>query len=257
MNGPHVTGKPEGDSGSGLLPVSLRLEGLRTRRAENVFSSFQGLDILDRSSELIHSGELTRITKQGKSQQRTFFLFDHQLVSCKKDLLRRDMLYYRGRMDMDDMQLVDLEDGRDKDWNLNVKNAFKLVSKTTDEVHLFCAKKQEDKARWLQACRDERRRVQEDREMGEQRLGGRLPLLSNLILRPPPIEENPTRGKGRYFSAWSVTEQTVTEPVCTGNMYSVFTSYGLPCYMFTEVVPFDPKLWVLCYTHSTDEEIEA
>lgn len=72
-------------------------------------------------------------------------------------------------MDMDDMELVDLEDGRDKDWNLSVKNAFKLVSKTTDEAHLFCAKKQEDKARWLQACADERRRVQEDREMGKQR----------------------------------------------------------------------------------------
>ncbi|KAM7114331.1 spermatogenesis-associated protein 13 isoform 1-T1 [Molossus nigricans] len=127
---------------------------------------WEGQDILDRSSELIHSGELTRITRQGKSQQRTFFLFDHQLVSCKKDLLRRDMLYYRGRMDMDDMELVDLEDGRDKDWNLSVKNAFKLVSKTTDEAHLFCAKKQEDKARWLQACADERRRVQEDQEMG-------------------------------------------------------------------------------------------
>ncbi|XP_036920649.1 spermatogenesis-associated protein 13 isoform X2 [Sturnira hondurensis] len=127
---------------------------------------WEGQDTLDRSSELIHSGELTRITKQGKSQQRTFFLFDHQLVSCKKDLLRRDMLYYRGRMDMDDMELVDLEDGRDKDWNLSVKNAFKLVSKTTDEVYLFCAKKQEDKARWLQACKDERRRVQEDQEMG-------------------------------------------------------------------------------------------
>ncbi|KAM5335856.1 spermatogenesis-associated protein 13 isoform 2-T2 [Glossophaga mutica] len=127
---------------------------------------WEGQDTLDRSSELIHSGELTRITKQGKSQQRTFFLFDHQLVSCKKDLLRRDMLYYRGRVDMDDMELVDLEDGRDKDWNLSVKNAFKLVSKTTDEVHLFCAKKQEDKARWLQACKDERRQVQEDQEMG-------------------------------------------------------------------------------------------
>ncbi|XP_057346187.1 spermatogenesis-associated protein 13 isoform X1 [Manis pentadactyla] len=127
---------------------------------------WEGLDILDRSSELIHSGELTRVTRQGRSQQRTFFLFDHQLVSCKKDLLRRDMLYYRGRMDMDDMELQDLEDGRDKDWNLHVKNAFKLVSRTTDEVHLFCAKKQEDKARWLQACGAERRRVQEDQEMG-------------------------------------------------------------------------------------------
>uniref|UniRef100_A0A5F7ZIV1 Spermatosis associated 13 n=1 Tax=Macaca mulatta TaxID=9544 RepID=A0A5F7ZIV1_MACMU len=127
---------------------------------------WEGLDILDRSSELIHSGELTKITKQGKSQQRMFFLFDHQLVSCKKDLLRRDMLYYKGRLDMDEMELVDLGDGRDKDCNLSVKNAFKLVSRTTDEVYLFCAKKQEDKARWLQACADERRRVQEDQEMG-------------------------------------------------------------------------------------------
>ncbi|XP_010333203.1 spermatogenesis-associated protein 13 isoform X1 [Saimiri boliviensis] len=127
---------------------------------------WEGLDILDRSSELIHSGELTKITKQGKNQQRTFFLFDHQLVSCKKDLLRRDMLYYKGRLDMDDVALVDVEDGRDKDCNLSVKNAFKLVSRTTDEVHLFCAKKLEDKARWLQACADERRRVQEDQELG-------------------------------------------------------------------------------------------
>ncbi|XP_040477580.1 spermatogenesis-associated protein 13 isoform X3 [Ursus maritimus] len=144
-----------------------RLESIdKIARWQVSIVGWEGLDILDRSSELIHSGELTRITKHGKSQQRTFFLFDHQLVSCKKDLLRRDVLYYRGRTDMDGVELVDLEDGRDKDWNLNVRNAFKLVSKTTDEVHLFCAKKQEDKARWLQACGDERRRVQEDREMG-------------------------------------------------------------------------------------------
>ncbi|XP_044524229.1 spermatogenesis-associated protein 13 isoform X2 [Gracilinanus agilis] len=127
---------------------------------------WEGLNILDRSSELIHSGELTKITKQGKSQQRTFFLFDHQLVFCKKDLLRRDMLYYKGRIDMDEMELMDIEDGRDKDYNINVKNAFKIINKSTEEVYLFCAKKQEDKGRWLQACADERRRVQEDKEMG-------------------------------------------------------------------------------------------
>lgn len=157
---------------------------------------------MDRSSELIHSGELTRVTRQGKSQQRTFFLFDHQLVSCKKDLLRRDMLYYRGRMDMDDMELVDLEDGRDRDWNLSVKNAFKLVSRTTDEAHLFCAKKQEDKARWLQACADERRRVQEDREMGKQRLASapkpHSPALS-CRAEPHPWEE---KGFAILFLNW-------------------------------------------------------
>lgn len=138
-------------------------------------SPLQGQDILERSSELIHSGELTRVTRQGKSQQRTFFLFDHQLVACKKDLLRRDVLYYRGRTDMDAVELVDLEDGRDSAWNLGVRNAFKLVSRAGGEVHLFCAKKPEDKARWLQACRDERRRVQEDHAMGEPAPQGKGP----------------------------------------------------------------------------------
>lgn len=127
---------------------------------------WEGLDILARSSELIHSGELTSISKQGKSQQRTFFLFDHQLVFCKKDLLRRDILYYKGRVDMDEVELLDTKDGKDKDFNFNVKNAFKILNKDTEEVHLFCAKKQEDKKRWLQACSAERKRVQEDKEMG-------------------------------------------------------------------------------------------
>jgi hypothetical protein len=45
----------------------------------------QGEDLLVRSSELIYSGELTRVTQpQAKSQQRMFFLFDHQLIYCKK-----------------------------------------------------------------------------------------------------------------------------------------------------------------------------
>lgn len=121
-------------------------------------------------------------------------------MSCKKDLLRRDMLYYRGRMDMDDMELVDLEDGRDKDWNLSVKNAFRLVSRTTDEAHLFCARKPEDKARWLQACADERRRVQEDREMGKQHRGavGVVGLCSQTSF-PSPLRGSqiPPLGKGR------------------------------------------------------------
>ncbi|XP_067889721.1 spermatogenesis-associated protein 13-like isoform X5 [Heterodontus francisci] len=128
--------------------------------------NWEGQDVLTRSSELIHSGELTKISCQGKSQQRTFFLFDHQLFFCKKDLLRRDMLYYKGHIDMDAIKVLDIEDGKDKDFNITVKNAFKLRSKATEEVYLFCAKKPEDKQRWLQACIDERKRVEEDKEMG-------------------------------------------------------------------------------------------
>lgn len=47
--------------------------------------AFQGDDILDRSSELIYTGEMSWIYQPyGRNQQRVFFLFDHQMVLCKK-----------------------------------------------------------------------------------------------------------------------------------------------------------------------------
>lgn len=51
----------------------------------NCFSLFllQGDDVLETSSELIHSGDVIK-TSNGSSQDRVMFLFDHQLVYCKK-----------------------------------------------------------------------------------------------------------------------------------------------------------------------------
>ncbi|XP_061098303.1 uncharacterized protein LOC133128635 isoform X2 [Conger conger] len=153
-----------------------RLINERKRRLENIdkiaqwqsaIEDWEGEDLLSRSSDLIFSGELTKISPpQAKSQQRMFFLFDHQMVYCKKDLLRRDMLYYKGRMDMDQIEVVDVEDGKDKDLNVTVKNALKLRSPGGEELHLLCAKKPEHKLRWLQAFADERQQVQHDRETG-------------------------------------------------------------------------------------------
>uniref|UniRef100_A0AAX7ST45 Spermatogenesis associated 13 n=1 Tax=Astatotilapia calliptera TaxID=8154 RepID=A0AAX7ST45_ASTCA len=128
---------------------------------------WEGPDVLERSSELIHSGELTRIVRQGKMQQRSFFLFDHQLVYCKKDVLRRDLLHYRGRLDMDQTEVVDVPDGRDADLGLTLKNALRLRhSSTLEFMCALCCRKAEDKQRWLQAFAKERHRVKEDQEMG-------------------------------------------------------------------------------------------
>ncbi|KAK5877936.1 rho guanine nucleotide exchange factor 4 isoform X3 [Pseudochaenichthys georgianus] len=153
-----------------------RLINERKRRLENIdkiaqwqsaIEDWEGDDILSRSSDLLFSGELSKLSQpQAKSQQRMFFLFDHQMVYCKKDLLRRDMLYYKGRMDMDHMEVIDVEDGKEKDFNISVKNALKLRSLAGDEVHLLCAKKPEQKQRWLRAFGDERTQVQHDQETG-------------------------------------------------------------------------------------------
>ncbi|KAM9774481.1 spermatogenesis-associated protein 13 isoform X2 [Syngnathus typhle] len=128
---------------------------------------WEGPDVLVRSSELIHSGELTRILRQGKMQQRSFFLFDHQLVFCKKDILRRDLLHYRGWLDMDLTEVLDVPDGRDPDLGLTLRNAVRLRHANTLEfVCMLCCRKLQDKERWLQAFKKERRRVKEDQEMG-------------------------------------------------------------------------------------------
>uniref|UniRef100_A0A3B1K5H3 Rho guanine nucleotide exchange factor 9 n=1 Tax=Astyanax mexicanus TaxID=7994 RepID=A0A3B1K5H3_ASTMX len=148
----------------------------RKRRLENIDKiaqwqasvlDWEGDDILDRSSELIYTGELSWIYQPyGRSQQRVFFLFDHQLVLCKKDLIRRDILYYKGRIDMDRYDVRDAIDGRDDDFNVSVKNAFKLHNKDTEEIHIFLAKKLEEKIRWLRAFHEERKMVQEDEKIG-------------------------------------------------------------------------------------------
>uniref|UniRef100_A0A1A7Y0E4 Spermatogenesis associated 13 n=1 Tax=Iconisemion striatum TaxID=60296 RepID=A0A1A7Y0E4_9TELE len=128
---------------------------------------WEGPDVLERSSELIHSGELTRVVRQGKMQQRSFFLFDHQLVYCKKDVLRRDLLHYRGWLDMDQMEVVDVPDGRDSDLGLTLRNALRLRHASTLELMcVLCCRKAQDKQRWLQAFAKERQRVREDQEMG-------------------------------------------------------------------------------------------
>ncbi|KAJ3588171.1 hypothetical protein NHX12_011765 [Muraenolepis orangiensis] len=148
----------------------------RKRRLENIDKiaqwqasvlDWEGDDILDRSSELIYTGELSWIYQPyGRSQQRVFFLFDHQLVLCKKDLIRRDILYYKGRIDMDRYEVRDATDGRDDDFNVSVKNAFKLCNKDSEEMHIFLAKKLEEKIRWLRAVHEERKMVQEDEKIG-------------------------------------------------------------------------------------------
>lgn len=76
------------------------------------------------------------------------------------------MLYYKGRVDMDNLEVVDLEDGKDRDLHVSIKNAFRLRCPATGESHLLCARKPEQKQRWLRALAREREQVRLDQETG-------------------------------------------------------------------------------------------
>ncbi|XP_069103567.1 LOW QUALITY PROTEIN: serine-rich adhesin for platelets-like [Argopecten irradians] len=125
---------------------------------------WQGPDLLEKSSELITSGEFNKINSGGWSQERYFFLFDRQLVYCKKDLLKKNGFSYKGRVDLDECELLPVEDGKDLQYNVTVKNAWKLHETVRDKWYLLYTKTATEKQRWLRAFQKERQRVKEDQE---------------------------------------------------------------------------------------------
>lgn len=99
-----------------------------------------------------------------------------------QDLLRRDVLYYKGRVDMDSLQVVDLEDGKDRELHVSVRNAFRLRCGPSGESHLLCAKKPEQKQRWLKAFAREREQVRLDQETGARPHSALLHVRARLAL---------------------------------------------------------------------------
>ena len=75
------------------------------------FERFQGPELLDDSSQLIHQGEVTKGVGGSWPKEVTLFLFDHQIIYCKRDLLKRNTFVYRGRINTDLCEVIDIPDG--------------------------------------------------------------------------------------------------------------------------------------------------
>lgn len=60
---------------------------------------------------------------------------------------------------MDKYEVVDIEDGRDDDFNVSMKNVFKFYNKEIEEIYLFFVKKLEEKICWFRVFREERKMV--------------------------------------------------------------------------------------------------
>nr|WEL12751.1 Rho guanine nucleotide exchange factor 4/29 [Halisarca dujardinii] len=145
----------------------------RKRRVENIYfigkwkrsvDNWEGEDIMKSSSELVHSGEVVKISK-GHAQERHFFLFDHQMVYCKKDAIG-SRYTYKGRIATDSCDIIDLADGEVCHGGHPVKNAWKMNNSAKKKWYILYAKTPEVKSGWMAAFKRERQRVHEDRESG-------------------------------------------------------------------------------------------
>lgn len=84
----------------------------------------------------------------------TLFLFDRQLIYCKKDLLKRTNYIYKGRIFLDSCRILNLPDGRM--FGLTLKNALRIFCETRKKWLDFCFRSSSSKLRFLNTLSAER-----------------------------------------------------------------------------------------------------
>nr|CAH7739986.1 unnamed protein product [Callosobruchus chinensis] len=125
---------------------------------------WEGEDLIDLSSQLIYQSEVVRVNTGMWTNNIMLFLFDHQIICCKKNIFKRHTYVYKGRICLDTCEVIDVLDGKDIHLGCTVRHAIRLVSNTSDssasgESLLFCCRSAGDKQRWLRALAEERRQV--------------------------------------------------------------------------------------------------
>lgn len=84
----------------------------------------------------------------------TLFLFDRQLIYCKKDLLKRTSYIYKGRIFLDNCRILNLPDG--KIFGVTLKNALRIYCDTRNKWLDFCFRSSSSKIRFLNTLSAER-----------------------------------------------------------------------------------------------------
>lgn len=125
---------------------------------------WEGEDLIVRSSQLIYQSEVTKIATGTFITNAMLFLFDHQLVYCKKDILKKNHYIYKGRMLLDNSEVVDVPDGKDSVLGFNIRNGIKVQNAKLHKWLLFCCRSQKEKAEWLDAFNRERTLVLKDEQ---------------------------------------------------------------------------------------------
>lgn len=123
-------------------------------RIQARFENFQGPSITIHSSRLFLQTDAIRVSPNLWNNTYTLFLFDRQLVYCKKDLLKRTSYIYKGRIFLDNCRILNLPDGRM--FGVNLKNALRIFCEARGKWFDFCFRSSSSKTRFLNTLSAER-----------------------------------------------------------------------------------------------------
>ncbi|XP_058123491.1 uncharacterized protein LOC131294650 [Anopheles ziemanni] len=123
-------------------------------RVQARFENFQGPSINVHSTRLFLQTDAIRMSPNLWNNTYTLFLFDRQLIYCKKDLLKRTNYIYKGRIFLDNCRILNLPDG--KMFGVTLKNALRLYCDTRNKWFDFCFRSSSSKLRFLNTLSSER-----------------------------------------------------------------------------------------------------
>lgn len=123
-------------------------------RIQSRIDDFQGPAISLHSTRLFLQSDAIHMTPNIWNNTYTLFLFDHQIIYCKKDLLKRTQYIYKGRIFLDNCRILNLPDG--KMFGVTLKNALRLFCVTRGKWLDFCFRSSSSKLRFLNTLSAER-----------------------------------------------------------------------------------------------------
>ncbi|XP_054735991.1 uncharacterized protein LOC129243008 isoform X2 [Anastrepha obliqua] len=149
--------------------IDLALEAMRSiteavnegkRHSETIarhqasFQNFKGPPLHLHSTRFFLQIDATRQKQNLWNSSCTLFLFDNQLIYCKRDIIKRSHFIYKGRIFLDRCRVVNVRDG--KMFGHNIRNSLRIYCEARDKWFDFSFRSANRKHRFLSTLALER-----------------------------------------------------------------------------------------------------
>ncbi|XP_034111495.1 uncharacterized protein LOC117572637 isoform X4 [Drosophila albomicans] len=123
-------------------------------RHQASFQNFKGPPLHLHSTRFFLQVDATRQKQNLWNTSCTLFLFDNQLIYCKRDIIKRSHFIYKGRIFLDRCRVVNVRDG--KMFGHTIKNSLRIYCESRDKWYDFSFRSANRKHRFLNTLALER-----------------------------------------------------------------------------------------------------